>query len=74
MMASGSVLPPMTQPQLSLYPHIHGTSSDIVANHGYKNVTSDPNSSKLPMFTNPFLVCLWEICLDHGLNLIQYLN
>ncbi|KAB7499587.1 hypothetical protein Anas_02051 [Armadillidium nasatum] len=57
--ASVGVLPPLSQPQLSLYPHIHGTSAngDITSNQSFDDLGPLPSSSssKPPIFNNPYL-------------------
>ncbi|XP_069988996.1 serine-rich adhesin for platelets [Penaeus vannamei] len=58
--SSGSSLPPLAQPQLSLYPHIHNTppGSDIVGT-GQSREELGPippaPSTKPPITTNPYL-------------------
>lgn len=56
------MLPPLSQPQLSLYPHIHGTSasSDITTSQVMDELGPLPTviTSKPPIFANPYLVSL----------------
>lgn len=66
--SSGSSLPPLAQPQLSLYPHIHNTppGSDIVGGGGQSREDLGPlppaPSTKPPITTNPYVVS-WLPCL-----------
>lgn len=61
--SSSNSLPPLAQPQLSLYPHIHNTppGSDIVG--GVSHTRDDvgpvppPPTTKPPITTNPYVVC-----------------
>lgn len=60
--SSGSSLPPLAQPQLSLYPHIHNTppGSDIVGGGGQSREDLGPlppaPTTKPPITTNPYVV------------------
>ncbi|XP_066960239.1 uncharacterized protein [Macrobrachium rosenbergii] len=58
--SSGNSLPPLAQPQLSLYPHIHSTppGSDIVGagqSREEMGPVPPPPTTKPPITTNPYL-------------------